>query len=230
MAKILSVVSRAGLARILDPVARTALRAGISPNAVTIAGTFGVLVGAIGFGARGHILLGTLIVGISVLTDLVDGAMARARGSSGRFGALLDSTMDRVADGAIFGSLAYWFATNDQPSPAVAALLCLVAGAVVSYAKARAQGLGFACDVGLIERAERLIVVGVGALAHTIGVPHGFEVVLWGLALLSLVTVGQRMMHVYRCDRAAVGDQLTRQAGQAGQATQRSCQTSGDQR
>jgi CDP-diacylglycerol---glycerol-3-phosphate 3-phosphatidyltransferase len=201
MAKILSVVSRAGLARVVDPVARAGLRVGITPNAVTITGTIGVLIGAIGFGARGHILTATVIVTLSALTDMIDGAMARARGSSGRFGALLDSTMDRVADGAIFGSLAYWFGVHDQPRSAVAALVCLIAGQVVSYVKARAEGLGFGCNVGIAERSERLLLVGAGALLNTFRVPHGFEAVLWLLAGLSLFTVWQRIWHVYTCDR-----------------------------
>ncbi|MBT8225871.1 MAG: CDP-alcohol phosphatidyltransferase family protein [Dactylosporangium sp.] len=214
MAKILSVVSRAGLARILDPIAQTALRAGISPNAVTIAGTIGVLIGAIGFGARGSIIAAVIIVTISAFTDLVDGAMARALGRNGRFGALLDSTMDRVADAAIFGALTYWFATTGHPRAAVAALLCLATGQVVSYVKARAEGLGFTCNVGLAERAERLILVGVGAVLHLLSVPHGFEVVLWLLAALSLVTIGQRMRHVYRCDQAACRERAAADAGQ----------------
>ncbi len=201
MAKILSVVSRAGLARVLDPVARALLRAGISPNAVTVAGTVGVCIGAIGFGARGFIFTGLVIVTLSALTDMIDGAMARARGGGGKFGALLDSAMDRVADGAIFGSVAYWFATTGRPTAAAAALVCLVAGLLVSYVKARAEGLGFACNVGLVERPERLITVGVGGLLYTVGVPYGFEVVLWLLAALSVVTVWQRIIHVYRLDR-----------------------------
>lgn len=203
MAKILSVVSRAGLARVLDPVARGLLRAGITPNAVTLTGTLGVCVGAIGFGARGYVFTATVIVTLSAFTDLIDGAMARARGGGGRFGALLDSTMDRLADGVIFASVAYWFATSGNRSGSIAALLCLVSGIVVSYVKARAEGLGFRCDVGIVERAERLIAVGIGALLETFGVPHGFEVVLWLLAAMSIVTVWQRIFHVYRCDLAS---------------------------
>lgn len=207
MAKILSVVSRAGLARILDPVARTLLRVGISPNAVTVAGTVGVGIGAIGFGARGYVFTATVIVTLSALTDLIDGAMARARGPAGKFGALLDSTMDRLADGLIFASVAYWFASQGQRSAAAAALLCLISGVAVSYVRARAEGLGFRCDVGIVERAERLIAVGVGALLHTFGVPHGFEVVLWALAVMSVVTVGQRIFHVYQADQALLRSQ-----------------------
>jgi CDP-diacylglycerol--glycerol-3-phosphate 3-phosphatidyltransferase len=197
MAKILSD-SRAGLARVVDPVARALLRAGVSPDLVTIAGGIGVVVGAVVFATRGMLLLATLVVTLAALTDLVDGAMARARGRPSRYGALLDSTVDRVADGAIFGSLVYWLATTDQHAAAVAALLCLITGQIVSYVRARAEGLGFTCNVGLIERPERLIIVGIGGLLDGFGVPYGLHVVLWVLAALSAVTVVQRMVHVRR--------------------------------
>lgn len=202
MAKIFSVVSRAGLARVLDPVARALLRAGITPNAVTVLGTIGVCVGAIGFGARGHIFIGLVIVTLSALTDMIDGAMARARGSSGRFGALLDSTSDRIADGVIFGSVAYWFAVTGHHRASIVTTVCLVSGLVVSYVKARAEGLGFDCNVGLVERPERLIAIGFGGLLEIFDVPYGFEVVLWILAATSVYTVWQRMAHVYRRDAA----------------------------
>lgn len=198
MAKFLSVFGRAGISRVLDPVGKSLVRAGISPNAVTVAGTVGVLIGAIGFAARGHILTAVVIVTLSAFTDMIDGAMARARGGGSRFGAFLDSTMDRVADGAIFGSIAFWLAGADQPWAAAAALICLVAGQVVSYAKARAEGLGMTCNVGVAERPERLILIGIGGLLHTFGVPHAFVWVLWPLAALSLITIWQRMAHVRR--------------------------------
>jgi CDP-diacylglycerol--glycerol-3-phosphate 3-phosphatidyltransferase len=124
--------------------------------------------------------------------------MARLRGTGGRFGALLDSTMDRISDGAIFGSLAYWLGVTNQHPAAVAALLCLVAGQVVSYVKARAEGLGLSADVGIIERPERLILVGIGGVLHGLGVPYALAVVLWIVAVGSVYTVGQRMMHVHR--------------------------------
>ena len=198
MAKILSVVSRAGLTRVLDPVASALLRAGITPNAITVVGTVGVLVGAIGFGARGKFVVAVVIVTLSAFTDLIDGAMARRRGSASRFGALLDSTMDRISDGAVFGSVAYWLATTGQPRGAVAALVCLVAGQIISYVKARAEGLGLTADVGIAERAERLILVGLGGLLTGLGVRPALEIALWLLAVLSLITIGQRMVHVYR--------------------------------
>ncbi|HWG97842.1 MAG TPA: CDP-alcohol phosphatidyltransferase family protein [Pilimelia sp.] len=203
MAKIFSVSARAAVSRYVDPVARALLRAGISPNAVTVAGAAGVVAGAVGFGARGHLVPGALVVTLFAFTDLLDGAMARARGGSSRFGALLDSTMDRIADGAIFGAVAYWLAvTGDRPS-AAAALLCLVLGQVVSYVKARAEGAGLRCDVGVAERTERLVLVGVGGLATGLGLSWALPAALWLLAALSVVTVGQRLAHVRAQDRAA---------------------------
>ncbi|HEX6498272.1 MAG TPA: CDP-alcohol phosphatidyltransferase family protein [Micromonosporaceae bacterium] len=206
MAKILSVFGRAGIARVTDPVGRALLRAGVSPNAVTIAGTVGVLVGAIGFGARGHLVTAVVIVTLSAFTDLIDGAMARqlARRDGprpARFGAFLDSTMDRLADGAIFGSVSYWLAVTGQHAAAAAGLICLVAGQIVSYAKARAEGLGMTANVGVAERAERLILVGLGGLLAGVGVPYALDVALWLLAVLSIVTVGQRVATVYRQDQ-----------------------------
>jgi CDP-diacylglycerol--glycerol-3-phosphate 3-phosphatidyltransferase len=201
MAKIFTVVSKAGMARLLEPIARGLLRLGVSPNAVTVAGTIGVVLTTIVFAARGQLLVAALLVTFFTFADMIDGVMARLRGTGGRFGALLDSTMDRIADGAVFGSLAYWLGVSNQHPAAVAALLCLVSGQVVSYVKARAEGLGLTADVGVIERPERLILVGIGGLLHGLGVPYALAVVLWIVAVGSVYTVGQRMVHVYRQER-----------------------------
>jgi CDP-diacylglycerol--glycerol-3-phosphate 3-phosphatidyltransferase len=201
MAKIFSVVTKAGLSRILDPVARALLRAGISPDAVTIIGTAGVIAASVGLAARGHLLIATFVITACALTDLVDGAMARARGTSSRFGALLDSTMDRIADGAVFSGLAYWLAVTGQRASLVATLICLVTGQVVSYVKARAEGLGLEANVGIAERFERLVILGLGGIGWGIGIPYALEVALWLLAVLSTVTVVQRIWHVRRLDR-----------------------------
>ncbi|MEV7226099.1 phosphatidylinositol phosphate synthase [Polymorphospora sp. NPDC051019] len=203
MAKIFQVTARAGMTRVIEPIARTLLRWGVTPNAVTVTGTAGVLVGALGFGARGHLVAGALIVTVFALTDLLDGTMARMRGGSTRFGAFLDSSMDRVADGAVFGAVAYWLATQGDHWGVVAALICLVGGGLVSYVKARAEGLGLTANVGIAERTERLIIVGVGGLLSGLVVPWGLTAALWFLAALSLFTAGQRIVHVYRQARLA---------------------------
>ncbi|MEU1754527.1 phosphatidylinositol phosphate synthase [Micromonospora matsumotoense] len=198
MAKIFQVTARAGMTRVVEPVARGLLRAGVSPNAVTVTGTVGVLVGALGFGARGQLVAGALIVTFFALTDMLDGTMARMSGGSTRFGAFLDSSMDRVADSAVFGAVAYWLATEGNHSGVAAALLCLAVGGLVSYVKARAEGLGMTGNVGVAERTERLLIVGVGGLLTGVGVGPALEISLWLLAAVSTFTVGQRVAHVYR--------------------------------
>lgn len=198
MAKIFQVTARAGMTRVVEPVARGLLRAGVSPNAVTVTGTIGVLVGALGFGARGQLVAGALIVTVFALTDLLDGTMARMSGGSTKFGAFLDSSMDRIADSAVFGAVAYWLATRHNYPAVAAALLCLAAGGLVSYVKARAEGLGMTCNVGIAERTERLLIVGVGGLLTGLGVDPALPIALWLLAAVSIFTVGQRMLHVYR--------------------------------
>jgi CDP-diacylglycerol--glycerol-3-phosphate 3-phosphatidyltransferase len=203
MAKIFNVSARAVVARICDPPARALLRAGVSPDAVTVVGTLGVLAGAALFAVTGDYLAGTIIVTLSAFTDLIDGTMARIRGHTGKFGALLDSTCDRIADGAVFGAVAYYLATHGHHWGAAAALVSLVAGQVVSYVKARAESLGLNANVGLIERAERLILLGIGGLLSAFGVKYGLDVLLVILAVLSIVTVGQRLVAAYRQDRAA---------------------------
>lgn len=196
---MLNLRVRPSVGRVVDPAAAWLLRAGVSPDAVTVIGTLGAVVGALAFFPRGMFLVGTAVVVVSVLTDLLDGAMARKRGTSSRFGAWLDSTCDRVADAAIFSGLVLWF-TGDGDSPVLAgvALFCLVAGSVVSYAKARAEGLGLRCDVGLAERAERLILVLLGTLLAGLGVPAALAVLLWALAAATAVTVVQRLVEVRR--------------------------------
>ncbi|MDG4788318.1 CDP-alcohol phosphatidyltransferase family protein [Micromonospora sp. WMMD1102] len=206
MAKIFQVSARAGMTRVVEPIARTLLRVGVTPNAVTVAGTLGVVLGSVLLGARGYLVAGALVVTFFALTDLLDGTMARMRGGSSRFGAFLDSSMDRVSDGAVFGAVAYWLATQDDRVGVAAALICLVAGGLVSYVKARAEGLGMTCNVGIAERTERLLIVGVGGLLTGLGLSWALVTALWLLAAVSVFTVGQRMTHVYRqAQRAELG-------------------------
>ena len=196
---MLNLRVRPVLAHAVDPVATILLRVGVRPDAVTVAGTVGVVVGALVFFTQGRFFTGTAIVFFAVLTDLLDGTMARRLGTTSRFGAWLDSTCDRVADAAIFSGIALWFlGDGDSPVLGAVALFCLVAGSIVSYAKARAEGLGMTCDVGLAERAERLIVVLLGTLLAGLGLDGALPVALWLLAVATAITVVQRLLEVRR--------------------------------
>ena len=203
MAKIFSGPGRAIISHVVNPTARFLLRVGVTPNAVTIAGTVGVLIGSY-LAALGHLFWGVWIVTASALTDVLDGTMARMRGGSGRFGALLDSSMDRIADAAVFGAVAFYLANKGNPyGGMVAALICLAAGQVVSYVKARAQSLGLDADVGIAERLERLVIVGIGGLLASAGLDWGLPAALWVLAVLSVVTIFQRLIHASRSDKVS---------------------------
>ena len=188
------------MGRVVAPLAARLLRAGVTPDVVTLLGTVGVLVGAVGFYPRGHFFVGTAVITFFVLTDVLDGTMARSVGTTSPYGAWLDSTCDRAADAAVFASLAWWFAHGgDSRTGELLALVVLVASSLVSYAKARAQGLGLTCDVGLAERTERLVVVLAAGLACGLGAPDVVLVVALGLlAVLTVVTVGQRAREVRR--------------------------------
>ena len=202
---MLNLRVRPAIARVVDPLAAALLRAGVHPDAVTVTGTVGVTLGALVFFPRGMFFTGTAIVFFSVLTDLLDGAMARRLGVTSRFGAWLDSTCDRVADAAIFAGLVLWFlGDGDSTVLGAVALFCLVAGSIVSYAKARAEGLGLTCNVGLAERAERLILVLLGTLLVGLGWDGALPVALWLLAVATAITVVQRLVEVRR--QAALAD------------------------
>ncbi|MET9609160.1 phosphatidylinositol phosphate synthase [Streptomyces sp. NPDC006512] len=215
---MLNKYARAFFTRVLTPFAAFLLRRGVSPDAVTLIGTAGVVAGALVFFPRGEFFWGTITITLFVFSDLVDGNMARQAGVSSRWGAFLDSTLDRVADAAIFGGLALWYAGsgNDNILCAVA-IFCLASGQVVSYTKARGESIGLPVAVnGLIERAERLVIslvaAGLSGL-QTFGVPSWIGVLLpvalWVVAVGSLVTLIQRVVTVRReaaeADAAAAG-------------------------
>lgn len=186
--------------RVADPLVNRLHAWGVTPDAVTATGTLGVVAASIGLFPRGHLFVGTLVITFFVLTDTVDGALARKRGTTSRFGAWLDSTCDRVADGAVFGGLALWFAGERHDDAMVAlTLFVLVTSFVTSYAKARAEGLGMTCDVGIAERPERLIIVLVATGFVGLGVTTVLlEGALGVLAVLSVITVAQRTREVHR--------------------------------
>jgi len=197
---MLNRLLRASMTRLLSPIAHLFLRLGISPDIVTIVGTVGVCVGALAFFPRGDIWVGVLVITAFVFSDNVDGIMARESGRSSKWGAYLDSTLDRVGDSAIFGGLVLYYAGPGANFwMAGLALACLILGSVVSYAKARAEGLGFTADVGIAERADRLVAVLVAAFfADLLNSTLLLGVVLGLLAVASFVTVLQRILTVRR--------------------------------
>jgi CDP-diacylglycerol--glycerol-3-phosphate 3-phosphatidyltransferase len=196
---MLNIFARASISKVLDPIGARLARAGVTPDAVTVLGTLGAIAGSLIFFTTGHFFVGALVIWFFVMLDMVDGAVARAGKGSSPFGALLDSTCDRVADGALFGALAWWFATDGHSEGLLlASLLCLVFGAVTSYIKARAEGLGMTCNVGIAERAERLIVALVGCGLDGLGVPYVQAVALWLLVAATGITVVQRLVEVKR--------------------------------
>jgi CDP-diacylglycerol--glycerol-3-phosphate 3-phosphatidyltransferase len=185
---------------LFTPLARWLLKIGISPDAVTIIGTAGVVAGALVFYPLGQLWWGTLFITAFIFSDVLDGIMARMRDTGGRWGNFLDSTLDRIADGALFAGLAIWFFTGGADfSIAIAAIICLVLGMVVSYTRAKAESLGFTANVGIAERAERLVSVLVVTGFTGLGLPHIVLLVTLGLlAAASLVTVVQRVLVVRR--------------------------------
>lgn len=191
--------------RIFRPVALRLLRAGVSPDAVTVAGTLGVSAGALLLYPAGHLFWGTMVITAFVFSDLVDGIMARAAGTTGPWGSFLDSTLDRVQDAAVFlGVLAWGFGAGAQPAVGVLAGVCLALGMLVSYTRAKAESLGFTANVGIAERAERLVVTLVAVGLTGLGMPPAvLALVLGALAAASLVTVLQRVAVVRRQARAA---------------------------
>src|SRR5437763_3386934 len=164
---------------------------------VTVTGTVAAVLGSVLLIATGHLFWGAFVVTLSVLLDMLDGALARARGGGSLFGAVLDSTCDRAADAAIFGALAWWYSGGGHNRVLVLlALVCLVLGVLTSYIKARAEGVGLSCDVGIVERTERLILVLVGTGFTGLGIPYAVDVALWVLLVGSAITVGQRFAAV----------------------------------
>jgi CDP-diacylglycerol---glycerol-3-phosphate 3-phosphatidyltransferase len=186
--------------RLLTPIARLLIRLGVSADAVTLVGTVGVTIGALVFFPQGRLLAGVLFITAFVFSDVLDGHMARMSGTTSKFGAFWDSTLDRIGDGAIFGGLVLYYAgPGDSRLYLGLSLACLVLGTVTSYARARAESLGFTAAVGIAERADRvaaiLLMTGLSAI---FGLPILMEATLWLLSVASLVTVGMRIAVVRR--------------------------------
>lgn len=189
---------------VFEAPARALAHAGVSPNHVTIAGTAITVVAAISLLASGHLISGPIVLGVVLFADSLDGTLARVSGQTSRFGAFLDSSLDRIGDGAVFGSLAayaiYGMPESAARTVAIPAALCaMVACAGVPYVRARAEAVGVTTTVGLAERTDRLVVALVAAFLTGIGLSLWFLTagLVW-VAGASSVTIIQRIVDVSR--------------------------------
>jgi CDP-diacylglycerol--glycerol-3-phosphate 3-phosphatidyltransferase len=202
-----SWLSREAFIRVTTPVARAFLRAGFTPDSITIIGTAASVIAALTLFPIGELFAGTVVVWFFVLSDMLDGAMARVSGGGTRFGAVLDATCDRIGDGAIFSGLLWWAAFGLHNTPlVVATLICLVTSQLISYIKARAEASGLDGGGGIIERPERLIIVLVGAGLSDLPffpIRWALPIAMWLLAVTSLVTFAQRL-HTVRTSPGAM--------------------------
>ena len=188
-------------ARLFGPIVQGLARTPVTPNMITVAGTVGVAAAALAMFPIGWLFPGAATATFFIFTDMLDGQLARIKGSSGKYGAFLDSTMDRFGDAAIFGGITIWFMRTDHLL-AVVSLFCLAGGMSVSYVKARAEGLGLNADVGLIERPERVLIGLTSIGLSGLGIPYVLPIGMWALAAGTALTFGQRMRAVYVDARA----------------------------
>lgn len=199
---MLSVHGRKPAAVVVEPVARAALKLGLSPNTVTVVGTVVTIAISLTLIPTGHLFAAAVLSGLFAAFDLIDGTMARMRGGGTAFGATLDASCDRITDGALFAAIVWYLVYNEQAHAATvaAALIVLVSSQVISYVKARGEASGFRMVGGLVERPERLILGLLGVGLEGLGIPYALPVSLWVLAFGSVFTVYQRLMLAARQD------------------------------
>lgn len=196
MVPMISSALKPAVTRLINPVARLALRVGLTPNSVTVLGALGLIASAVFFYTSERYFVGTLLITFFSLSDLFDGAMARIseKGASA-WGGFLDSTIDRVTDSAIIITLALPLIRNDD-SLAIPAVIALVTGILIPYIRAKAESFNIPCSVGITERTERLVIVLVAVGFHGLGVAYILAVGIWSLAILGSITVIQRLVLV----------------------------------
>ncbi|MDQ3476679.1 MAG: CDP-alcohol phosphatidyltransferase family protein, partial [Actinomycetota bacterium] len=186
---MLNLRARSSVSRALAPIGGGLHRLGVSANVITVLGTAGSVASAVLLLGTGRFFLGVVAITVFVLFDLLDGAVARAGATASRFGAVLDSTLDRIADASIFAALIWWFAGSaDRPDLIVACLIALVLGQLIPYVRARAEGLGINASVGIAERAVRLTVVLTGVGLSGLGLPIAVPIALWLLNTVGVIT------------------------------------------
>jgi len=196
MVAMLSASLKPAVTRAINPIARGALRMGLTPNAVTFTGAIGVVVSALYFYPKQDFFIGTLLICFFALSDLFDGAMARiSQAGASRWGGFLDSTIDRITDSAILLGLCIALIDSNDPLVPVA-LGALVAGTLVPYIRAKAESRGIDCSGGIAERTERLIIALTAIGFEGLGIPYALAIGVWLLLSLAVVTVIQRILIV----------------------------------
>ncbi len=190
--------------RITDPVVGALSKSGITPNALTLINLALNIVAAYVI-ATGHFLVGGVLILGSGLFDLLDGALARFNKQTTRFGAVLDSTVDRISEAATLCGLLIWYVSQEGATLEIVLVLVVLVGSfLVSYIRARAEGLGWQCQIGLFTRAERVIVLAIGLLLGGVSI-SSVLVALCVLALFALVTVAQRLAYLWKQQRSNGG-------------------------
>ncbi|CAN5187781.1 archaetidylinositol phosphate synthase [soil metagenome] len=189
---------------VLAPIVRLAMALHLTPNTITVIGLLITLVASV-FVATGWLLVGAAILTAGSLFDAVDGALARAQGGGTDFGSFLDSTLDRAGEAILYTGIGAWMLTAlPEPAlPMIALMVALAGSFIVSYAHARAQAIGLGASIGLAPRTERLVIVIAGVALAGLGLTIGLIGALILLATLTVVTVIQRIVHVWRLSEAA---------------------------
>ena len=196
MVVMLSASLKPAVTRAINPIARGALRMGLTPNAVTFGGAIGLVASALYFYPRQEFFIGTLFISFFALSDLFDGAMARiSQTGESKWGGFLDSTIDRITDSAILFGLILALLKNNDPLLPIA-LGALVAGTLVPYIRAKAESFNIECSGGIAERTERLIIALTAIGFDGLGVPYALAIGVWLLVILATITAVQRILIV----------------------------------
>ncbi len=193
-----------GFLKIIEPVIDGVVRLNVHPHFFTILGFILSLVSGYFFGTH-HVFWGGVFLLLSGICDIFDGKVARKSGLASKFGAVLDSSLDRYAEMAVYLGIGIYFIQTNQPFTAVMVFVALGGSLMVSYVRARAEGLGYDGKVGLMQRPERIVYLGISALFH----PFLLKLVIWGIAVLANFTAIQRIYHVYRQEKEEKESQKT---------------------
>lgn len=193
--------ARTVVGRAINPIAELLVKLGVSPNFITVFGTAGISGSAILFFPNGNFFVGTLFILVFIFSDLLDGTVARISGKPNPIGAFLDSTMDRVADAALFGSLVIYYANQDS-NLLVPAMVVAFAAQLISYIRAKAESQGISMKVGIAERPERIIILLVGTGFTGLGLSFAIDLAITLLTVLTIITVLQRLIAAYQSTSA----------------------------